>query len=458
MTQSTNKTKVHSLSASVSFSTSTFSAKDKEGAPGITGTSYFKQFTDTVTGRQNPQYRDQIKKGINAGTPSSGARYVAKAADVSGSRNFYSANPATYDPNQLGTIHRKGSFSGQATVTGSLILPALPLTGAAVTSADNQAIQKLYSQIKGIQSSVNTGEDLAEFGKTLKMLRNPLQSLIRLSHDVVNGHLAAFNYNKAKHIAKALADTTLEYNFGIRPIISSVAKGMVGLQNRDYIARYFPINAKGQFDTSTVDEGSQFSGIFASRWTLRSNIKTTVRYKGMWALGADFDRRSVQDVLGWNYRDIIPTVYNLIPYTWLLDYVTNTGNIVDSLSVPWSGMRWCMKTVRKEASNEGFFVKFSSPPAYPVGPDSFTPGRHTVSGTAFVRSLVTSLPVPTPQVNWDLTTGQWTNVAALFASRLPIIGSRLSSALKTHPSLPREYSVLTQRRSEYKIPYPFHRK
>lgn len=453
------KTKANPLSARMSFSQTPFSNNDKAGAPVTSSRVQLDPFTDTFSGSNNPSYRQDIKAVRDATTSASGRKFVVQPAFVACSRDFYSANPATYPPNQLGTIHTRCNMAGTAYLGSDAndLNVALPLTGAAVTRATNQAISKLYNQIKQIQTSVNAGEDLGEFGKTLKMLRSPLQSLIRLSHDVVNGHLNAFNYNKAKHIAKALADTTLEYNFGIRPIISTVAKGIVGLQNRDYIAQYFPINAVGKDNSVTIVTNADLTGPFACDTVSQRSQNAYVRYKGVWGLGSDFDRRSVQDVMGWNFRDTLTTVYNLIPYSWLVDYMTNLGDIVDSLSVPWDGMRWCVKTVRAEKSTTYSYVRLRTIAPYP-NYDSFTPGKATISNTAFTRSRQTSLPVQSPQVTFNLSTGQQINVLALLASRVPIIGTRLNNAINKYPTLPNEYSVLTKRGSMYKIPYPFHRR
>lgn len=460
MSQSTNKTKPHLLSANMSMSQTIFTPVDTALPPIVTGRPLKDLFTDVFVGSQNPKYKAQIRARTQAGTPSSGTRYVVKPAIVSGARDYYTANPNTYPPNQKGDIHRKGFMSGSAYVPSLANLPSLPLTGADINRADNLAIQKLYAQIKGIQSSVNSGEDVGEMGKTLRMLRSPMKSLIRLTNDVVDGHLRAFSYNKAKHIAKALGDVTLEYNFGIRPIINTVTKGIVGLQNRDYMVDTYPFRASGKDRVVVQADDTDIPGIFTCRVRTLKSVTCFVRYHGVWALGADIDRRSVQDVMGWNFRDTLTTVYNLIPYSWLVDYVSNLGTIVDSLSVPWNGVRWCMKTVRKEASNQGFYTNFHPPSStlgyYPVSADFFQPGSCTLSGTAFARSIQTILPVPYPQLDLDLTIGQKTNVLALLASRVPIIGSRLSKAVKRHPTLPNEYSVLARRGSMYKIPYPFH--
>jgi len=460
MSQPTNKTTPHKTSVRVSFAQYGFNSSNQATGPTFSGSnSTSGNYVDSFTGGQNPRWKEQIKAVSDATTAASAARYEFKALRVSGSREYYTADPKGRTPAQLALIHRKGYMSGSTWPQDCDVLPALPLVGSAVTRANNLAIQRLYAQVKGIATSVNAGEDIGELGQTLRMLKGPFKSLTRLTTDVINGHLRAFDYNKSKHIAKALGAVTLEYNFGIRPIISSIAEGFVGLQNRDYIANYYPIKVSGKDKSNVLNPDSTlWSGIWTTKTSVRKTLVTTVRYKGMYGVGADVDRRSVQDVLGWNFRDTLTTVYNLIPYTWLADYVTNTGTIVESLSVPWDGMRWCVKTTRQQAINTGKLLGYVSPAAYPITTDQLNAGTATISATAFMRSSQLTLPVPRPEFSLDVSGRQKGNVLALLASRLPVIGSRLSKAVQKHPTLPREYSVLASRGSMYKIPYPFHRR
>jgi hypothetical protein len=50
-------------------------------------------------------------------------------------------------------------------------------------------------------------------------------------------------------------------------------------------------------------------------------------------------------LLGFRWEDFIPTVWELIPYSFLVDYFTNIGDVLSAWSHQDFGQRWACKTV-----------------------------------------------------------------------------------------------------------------
>jgi hypothetical protein len=340
-------------------------------------------------------------------------------------------------------------------------------SAAAITKSNNAAVSKLYDQLNSFVSSAKTGEDWGEWKQTMKTLRSPLKPL----RDLVTGsHYRSLRdlerWRDPVKLAGALADTHLEFAFGIAPLTSSIANGLVGLQNRNIMGNYKPFYAVGEADydpvaTNYETQADPFNyalikvGI-TEHWTVQQV------FQGVWAEECKLPEREVSSVLGLNLRDVIPTIWNLIPYSFLADYFINIGDIVSSIAVPWNGVKWCNKTTRIIGSWEAAY-SYRLNPATVVGlGTSFNSSAGSVQylRKTFNRSSQTDLPRPWLEYTkpWELTGRQWANLAALTIGQSTKYLLALSKAVKRSPELPSVYlRELGQRASLSKVPYPFHR-
>lgn len=426
------------------------------GYPGDPPTPYggkgFVWLNNSFTGVKNPYYKDQIKKVVPATTPASGVRRRVKfrLGSIGGSWAVSPDKPPPHLPPDWYQRYNSGSYVLGVTLQG---VPSL--NGPQILSAHNQAIAKLYAQLSSFESAAQAGEDLGEIKQTIKLLTSPLKSTRDLMVRVLSGHQRALSLSSVRGAAKALADTTLEYRFGIKPLTSTIAKAYVGLQGREYLGHYYPFSATGKvLDSYIHSYGFESCGNLILETIARDRVTYSVRYQGVWAVLANIDKRSLGDVLSLRMKDVIPTVYNLIPYSWLVDYFTNIGTMVSSLSVPWGGVRWCNKTIYATRVHRNESIRATRPvPCY--GSVGISPGYSELTETTFTRSNVESLPTPTLEFN--LPSGrQWQNIAAL------VTGKLLSIKKSTpDPSSPRGRDLQSAFADEVgrrglRVPYPFH--
>jgi hypothetical protein len=322
-------------------------------------------------------------------------------------------------------------------------------------SANNQAIAKLYDQLSSFESSANTGEDLGEISQTVRLLTSPLKTTRDLMVRVLSGHQRALSVRSVKGAAKALADTTLEYRFGIKPLTSTIAGAVVGLQGRDYLGHFYPFSATSKVKVSSIHSyGFESCGNLILETVARDTITYSTRYHGVWGVRSGVEKRSVGDVLSLRWKDVVPTLYNLIPYSWLVDYFSNLGTIVSSLSVPWGGVQWCVRTDRTERVHRNESVRATRPvPCY--GSVGISPGFTELVETAFTRSGVESLPIPSLEVK--LPSGkQWQNIAALITGKiLSIKKSTPDQNSRRGRDLQSAFADEVGRRG-LRVPYPFH--
>jgi DNA-binding FrmR family transcriptional regulator len=344
MGEQLSSTKRRSFRSGMSFRSSSWNSQGIKSE--VNSSSWINtHFSETALGETNPDHKWQIRNVLEAGTPFSANKYQVSASPwsftCSGTTDVTidPLNPVWFYPAKRedsgNGVYWDGQWPSDINSNSGIVTP---LTG----SAQNLAIDKLYGQLQAIQSSVQAGEDLGEIKQTYSALKKPMASLTSLINRLtyVHNNILA-DYNDSKRLAKALADTALEWKFGWKPLASTIAGAIVGLQGRDYISDYFPFSASGSAKTANRGSSTFGIGTLTADVEKRWGFEVTVKYKGMWGLQAGVESRSVQDVLSLRPRDIIPTVWNLIPYSFLVDYVSNIGTIMNAFSVPWDGVRWC---------------------------------------------------------------------------------------------------------------------
>lgn len=417
-------------------------------------TSVLRTWTDSTSGSKNPNYRAQILRLNDATTAASGSYARVNSAlpymmEVEG-RTL--DNPPV---SQRYLYHRHYKISGESYPHALCVVQLPPGSGhPSEASADNQAIEKLYQTLIGFESAVLAGEDLGEIGQTIKMLRSPMQSARKLATDLLSRHERALSQRTLSRTVKALADTTLEYRFGVMPLVHSAASAAFRLRNREYLWRTHGFSCQGRGESYSYSYGSSI-GLSAATIDLSAKTRrtTTVRYKGVFGIRASVPKRPVQDILRLRMKDIIPTVWNLIPYSWLADYATNIGVIADSISVPWAGVRWCAKTTRitwdREVRGSG-----RKAPNWPIiHAYKVSPGGFSSSGVRWTRVRQDTMPRPSLEVSLNFSGRQMQNVAALIASRIPVLRAKTAAKVQAYPSLPQAFRSEMRSRGQ-KVPYP----
>lgn len=415
---------------------------------GVATTDYNgrEEWTNTFSGGKNPHWRARVRRVLSATTPASGAKYVVTYGGYllarSGRTSYNKTNPGQY--------MRRLEAGGTLYSSGAGRPKTMPPLGAApAQTADNQAISRLYSQLSAFESSLNAGEDLGEIGSTLKMLQSPFKPLRDLTVQTMRKHERAMMHKRTGDIAKSLVDTYLEWNFGVAPLINSVANAVVGLQGRDHLSRFKPFSATGK----TVSDGVvndkltviQAPGLVSMSGTRTGKRVTSVRYHGVWGVHVNVNKRGVEDVLSLRAKDVIPTAWNLIPYSWAIDYCTNIGSILNGFAVPWDGVRWCNRTERVEYTNRVELSGTFTSSLLIEDNATIKPGYWQCIGTRFQRRNQEELPRPRLEIRPLANGKQFMNLAAVVFNRLPIIRNLMNTVAEGHPTIQAAYAEARRR-------------
>lgn len=233
------------------------------------------------------------------------------------------------------------------------------------TQADvAKAVSKLYQEIKGLRTSFSGGTFVGELGDAIKMLRSPLKGLRDgLFSYRENVRLRAMGFRKPKGRLAALnrmiSDTWLEFSFGAKPLFNDVddicdtisdvldkserpeTTSLEGKSKRQFqrfntvssVDLYFPLVGR-QYD---VDIGTVLV-IYRCGFKWESD-----------ALKMRHTLGGVRERFGFTLEEFVPTVWNLIPFSFLVDYFANVGDILEASFTNTCGVTWCNRTIYLES-------------------------------------------------------------------------------------------------------------
>jgi hypothetical protein len=367
-------------------------------------------WTNSKTGEVNPFWKLHIKLGVQAGTPFNAVRSYASPSFIFYSRDYTSLGQA-----QTGYRHRQWE--------GTLIIPP-PTSGAGFPSspeadANSEALRRFVQKVRKQQTTFQGGVFLGELGEAIHMLRHPGQALF----EGIGGYLSTLKKAKKrtppKHRRRVLAETYLEYSFGWAPFISDIESAKEAIAKLPEKPERKRIHAQ---ESRTVN--SSYTGIFSIPSStdvpflgslsgyLQTN--TDVIYLGSVAAEAFASSYALKQV-GLDLSNFVPTAWELIPWSFLVDYFTNIGNIISAASLSSASLNWILKTVRTSRH----YIPTAFNPTFGVQSDSqsFESGRHFTPGSSslvnVVRDPYLGSLVPSLEFHLPFSGLQWLNIAAL---------------------------------------------
>lgn len=308
---------------------------------------------------------------------------------------------------------------------GSSIIQAPSLLSLSTLTSDAKIgfVRKVRKSSTGFQ----TGVFLGELRESIRLVTRPVDSMKRAVRDY---HAAAKKVaagSRARSLGRNLGNLYLEHSFGWRPIFSDIDNGMKTLAGLKPVFSD-PISFSARADYF----GSKFSTLYSpsginmwyARVVGRTRNEGRVRYKGVVAWESQNLAGGWRRDWGLTLDQFVPTVYELLPYSWMVDYFSNLGQVIDTVSLGEIGLRWGVLSAFGRSS-----IEFQSVDLIPNTRLSGTK-VNTVSGSArvapeeahnlsFTRSLVSSVSVSLLDFHLQLPgfAGQWGILGALAASR-----------------------------------------
>lgn len=299
------------------------------------------------------------------------------------------------------------------------------LSAALKTQAENEAKSAFIKHALELQQKFSSGTFLGELRETLSMLRNPARSLRKRVDQYARD--ARRNFRRARGTPKArqrvLRDTWLEWSFGVQPLVSDVRSASEALASlRDVVIDDFASGiGRRQAITSSASIGQSINGnILSWDYSIRRVSDYSVRYYGKVAVPLSPEgKRLAGRTFGFDPHDFFPTVWELIPYSFLVDYFTNIGDIITCFSYNTASLRWVVRTEREELSAEagGFRLRPNLLTQYVIRDELFRPPTFRRSYKAVNRQTYVGPLVPHFEFQLPGFGLKWLNIAALARHR-----------------------------------------
>lgn len=406
------------------------SVYDDSYCAGVLGTVIAKpQGVDAVssrTGSVNPSYKQKIRDNLEATTALSAYAQTSRFLQRPG-RLTCKALPAyggviTYDT-------AMGMYQGNGY---NLAMPLSTLTSISQSMKDSakaDCIAAATRKIKAIQSPFDTQVFAAELKDVKMLLTGPLSSSIKLLTGTMSSLQAVKKNGGVRSLdrltTKDIANLHLELQFGIIPLISDMKRIVEVLSRKSEDRLVESIHAYGRADKTVIDQfyaknsrynGCQFdfrqTAVASAEYFIRSGLAAAYqeRAHGITALSDD-----LIDLLS-----VPVTLWEVTPYSFLIDYFVNIGDIIDSSTRADSYVSWTSQTSVEtyEERSMSTYVGFSAN-VYESVQLVGSPVKEVTSKVRRVTRSGGSIGIPPLVVTLPGSATRYANIAALLYSKIP---------------------------------------
>ena len=286
--------------------------------------------------------------------------------------------------------------------------------------ADNRARTKLLEKYISIKSTWRGGNFLAEIAETVEMFKHPVKSFYRRTYTLAKDvkRLGRVYRADPHRYGRELSNLWLAYVFGVRPTVNDANDLMETLNG---LVNGYPVDSKGirahgHFATSSESEGPFNLSISAANPGYRQ-CTTDKTDSHVWYYGAVTCRPQnanmfLLEKFGVTAFDILPAVWEAIPWSFFIDYFVNVQTMLDSIRYADADFAWLARTYRNAR------VVRSGPiihqPMYGTTRCEGSGGGGWRLATRVDRRAIPDVPYP----SWTfrvpgLTSLKWLNTAAL---------------------------------------------
>ncbi len=379
---------------------------------------------NSLTGEKNPNWRKQVAFGLNASTDLSAVSEKVVKQPFHISEDWTYTGQAPIPP-----VHTSGNVvTGETfpTLSDYDIGDVLSLDSSLANNlAKAQMVAELRQQETALQGGIILGEGRETLGlirSTVKALsggwRSYLASLTKVKKHRQFGSLSTIQ--RKDYLSQEVSKRWLESQFGWAPLVNDLDEGVKALAEwklRSNNRHGKMVYAYGKDERTLKDSSRDLSVIGYPLLRCREVTKSrvTVKFYGRYAM-KDF---SVMSYLGLDFENFAPTLWELLPWSFLIDYFTNVGDIVSAATYNTSNLQWCSQTTVKEIERSFVGpVPFKSPVSPSVqlrvdlGSYSLGNGGVSIRSVSRLRDYVLGF-VPDLVFSYPGSVSKWLNLGAI---------------------------------------------
>lgn len=363
-----------------------------------------------------PKWKWLMENGYDASTSLTGIRY----------RRRYSSGLLYYQLPSGGDVFEEfiSGFLSRGNGAGSFDRSDFSVINQARTKSQVQFAKNFNKQTQ----RWNSGQFAGELMQTARALASPARSLRKGVAELYSKmkrtyRPRSFNGRTARVSARAVSDTWLEWQFGVKPLVNDA----------DAAATAFRALASGRcFDMIRITGHGEaearvplYSGmkLWASavgptpivRQDTQCYDTVEVITRGGWRNSNPSGEMPVPQSFGLGIKDIIPTAWELVPWSFFVDYFTNIGDVLGAWSMRFVDFTWLNQTTRSCRTVQLSDIIVPSGQPYPwIGYGGHAVlKRYDVVRNSIDNKFDSHLEISIP--GFGDSPGKWLNIAALAA-------------------------------------------
>jgi len=224
---------------------------------------------------------------------------------------------------------------------------------------------------------------------------------------------------------KFAADTWLEYAFGWAPLLNDLDEARKYLAKRrlqldmEFVS-FKAVASKANDNGHAYDQylGGSAGLSVPIRWYRHNRRECIVVYRGAVSsktIGTPLINASS---MGLSARSFAPTLWELLPWSFLIDYFTNIGDVITSWSNLTTALAWgCRTEIKRSETKAATFGQPNGKALWQlVYEEQFVPGKYKSELKLVNRQSISSIGPPSIQFELPGFGLKWLNLAALVAS------------------------------------------
>lgn len=380
----------------------------------------YTTLTTEFTGEDNARYKEVIRSGHGASNEAQGIKARLAADNIGNSYRQTILYAFDDEGNRKVDSISRDETRGHDFAFESLGYPS------SEGVAEDIAKTRFVSEARKKTTEFQGGVFLGELRETIHAIKHPADAIRKGLGDYLSavkkrsrGFKGKSSYGAARRM---VGGTWLEYAFGWAPLLHDVQSAAEALAK--FNGGFTPnlkVRGFGRHDAEAyeLDTGvGTWYGDYVGK--IRHSTQTKASVYGAMKTIVSTDAPTFRGSFGLRARDVIPTIWELIPFSFVTDYFTNVGDIINAgcysgEDLSWSSMS--VKTTTTRKSGELHLLPGSRPessPPYTEVTGSATLGSFSQEASSFYREKNVGL---TPQLRFTVPgIRQAFNLAALFAS------------------------------------------
>lgn len=354
-----------------------------------------------------PDYRERIRRGQDATTN-------LEAWSV---RTSYSTGQFSL----LAKLIAGNTYLREAILGPKHLNVDVSLFDSPSQALQNRALQKFLEEYRSNISMFMGGVATAEIRQTIALITHPGKIIRKGLDSYYDRAKKRASRGPKKNLSKDLSNLWLEYRFGVQPLLQDIDDASRALANSIYNRRpRAQIKGTAAEKYSVPPSKLSGAGLNALFWDVyeKTEYEISYRYKGSMWLDTGTPTQVISS-LGFSPVDWLPTVWELIPYSFVIDYFTNIGDLISAWSYGTTQIRWSVLTYRSYRLKVRTYenIRMNNPSYSQLSLDTSSAASTSAAARHVVRvanpSLVPSFEFRIP----GLGSTRWINLAALIAQR-----------------------------------------